>query len=583
MTPIPKKGKDPRIPLNNRTISLISTIAKIFSNILNNRIMNYLENNNLLVDEQNGFRRLRSCLDHLFILTTIVLHRRKRNLPTYACYVDFSKVFDGINHDCLWHKLSEFGIQGKLYNIIKTLYKEIQSSVQVAGYLTDWFSVTSGVRQGDNIAPTLFAMYINSLAQEIKNLNKGVNVDELMVSILLYADDIVLISDSEKGLQEQLNTMHKWCHKWRMKVNMEKTKIMHFRSSSQSETTHQFKFGESLIETTEIYRYLGFDIHYTMKYDQGVNTLADAAGRASGSLITKYFKCGGLTYDTYSKLYNSSIVPISDYAAGIWGTKSYNKCNVLQHRMMRTFLGVGKMTPIPFLYGEMAWLTPSIRQQAEVVRLWTRLITMNEDRLTKKIFKWDYNLCQNRHYSWNSHVKHIFTVASMDDIFNNCSLLGRSKRTIIDGLTKQLWLQYENEWKQTITEMARLENYSNYKRNIKVEEYISSKVIQRSDRQNIAKLRSGTLPIEIERGRYRSKPREERLCQQCNLNVVESETHFLIQCPHNHEKTQKFMDEIVNILQIEDQSQITLEMLSNEVKCVRKVSQHIQTLLSSRV
>ena len=77
--------------------------------------------------------------------------------------------------------------------------------------------------------------------------------------------------------------------------------------------------------------------------------------------------------------------------------------------------------------------------------------------------------------------------------------------------------------------MARLENYSNYKRNIIVEEYINSKVIQRCDRQNIAKLRSGTLPIEIEKGRYRSKPREERLCNQCNLNVVENETHFLIQ------------------------------------------------------
>ena len=99
-----------------------------------------------------------------------------------------------------------FGLKGKMYNIIRTMYKNIQSSVRISGHLTDWFSITSGVRQGDNIAPTLFAMFVNDLAEEIKSLNVGVAVGNIFVSLLFYADDIVLLSETMEGLQEQLNT-----------------------------------------------------------------------------------------------------------------------------------------------------------------------------------------------------------------------------------------------------------------------------------------------------------------------------------------------------------------------------------------
>ncbi|VDI40930.1 Hypothetical predicted protein [Mytilus galloprovincialis] len=69
--PILKNGKDYRDPLGYKGISLMSTVAKVFSQILNERLVRYLENNNLLSEEQNGFRRLRSCLDHIYSLCTI--------------------------------------------------------------------------------------------------------------------------------------------------------------------------------------------------------------------------------------------------------------------------------------------------------------------------------------------------------------------------------------------------------------------------------------------------------------------------------------------------------------------------------
>ena len=80
----------------------------------------------------------------------------------------------------------------------------------------------TGIRQGQNDSPTIFAVFINSLAQKIKDMNVGVSVDERKVSILLYADDIVLIRETESELQAMLDELVVWCKTWRMKVNIEK-------------------------------------------------------------------------------------------------------------------------------------------------------------------------------------------------------------------------------------------------------------------------------------------------------------------------------------------------------------------------
>ena len=89
-----------------------------------------------------------------------------------------------------------------------------------------WFVTNQGVRQGDNLSPTLFNIYINDLALELKKMNLGVTIGNLHVCILLYADDIVLISESEQNLQIMLDFVNSWCNKWQMKINNEKLSIL---------------------------------------------------------------------------------------------------------------------------------------------------------------------------------------------------------------------------------------------------------------------------------------------------------------------------------------------------------------------
>ena len=91
------KGKDPKIPLNYRPISLISNRCKGFSYIMNKRLLTYLEDQNILVEEQNGFRKGRNCQEHLFSLCSVIKKCIQLNMSTYCCFVDSAAAFDCVD------------------------------------------------------------------------------------------------------------------------------------------------------------------------------------------------------------------------------------------------------------------------------------------------------------------------------------------------------------------------------------------------------------------------------------------------------------------------------------------------------
>ena len=114
------------------------------------------------------------------------------------------------------------------------------------------------------------------------------------ISILLFADDIALISFSEEKLQIVLNCVYDWCSKWRLKLNEEKTQIVHFRPLSGEITAHQSKYRDKDIVVTCSYKYLGFWLHENRGHGKGTNELAKAASRALGVLVTKFRSCGNM-------------------------------------------------------------------------------------------------------------------------------------------------------------------------------------------------------------------------------------------------------------------------------------------------
>ena len=120
-------------------------------------------------------------------------------------------------------------IDGKIYNSVKSIYQHTNSCVRINNKLTNWFDCRTGVKQRDNVSPTLFSIFINDLVKEINDLNCGFKTGERKLSTLLYADDIVLLAKNEEDLQNMLDILHKWCIKWRVLINTNKSKCVHFR------------------------------------------------------------------------------------------------------------------------------------------------------------------------------------------------------------------------------------------------------------------------------------------------------------------------------------------------------------------
>ena len=127
------------------------------------------------------------------------------NNSTFACFIDLKKAFDSVNRNCMWFKLKQLGIGGNFYSAVRSLYDNVRSCVQLNGLLTETFGIARGVKQGCLLSPTMFSIFINNLADVLRDANLGINVDDVIVNLLMYADDIVLLAESEENLQRMLD------------------------------------------------------------------------------------------------------------------------------------------------------------------------------------------------------------------------------------------------------------------------------------------------------------------------------------------------------------------------------------------
>ena len=133
--------------------------------------------------------------------------------------------------------MTKSGITGKLLNVIVNMYKNIKSCVSLDGKLSDYFVSYNGVRQGENLSPFLFSLFVNDLEQFL--LQHGCNPISIKTSgtdplvylkllIIMYADDTVLFASSKENLQKCLDGLKLYCDKWKLQINADKTKVMIF-------------------------------------------------------------------------------------------------------------------------------------------------------------------------------------------------------------------------------------------------------------------------------------------------------------------------------------------------------------------
>jgi hypothetical protein len=505
---------------------------------------------------------------------------------TFLAYIDFQKAFDSVERNFLLYKLSKIGIVGHFYNAISSMYSNPKSRVMLNEFETDYFDCPIGVKQGDCLSPTLFAIFINDLAEEIKASNVGLDLDSTtFINILLYADDIVLLAKTENDLQFLLFLVETWCKNWRLEVNLTKTNIMHIRGKRKQQSKFMFLFDRRPVPYCTTYKYLGCSINEHLNYEHTVDLLADSAGRALSSIITKMIKNGGFPYNVFCTLYQACVCSIADYGGEVFGFDQYDSAQKIHLRAARSFLGVNKTTPIVGIISEFNLLLPQYRTQLKMVRQYHRVLKCSENNMSKKVFVWDKKLNdENQIQSWYSEVRTIFTENAMQDIFESGNLF--ILKQIIEKLHSSMLKRQQFLIKIQCLNTPKLRTFVKFKDFFSTPTYVT-KPLSFIQRKFLAKIRLGCLELRIETGRY-ARPRlpaEARLCQVCDNNEqkVEDEYHFIFECQkYEHER---FL--WLNNLQIPtnfliETSEKKLDFALNDPNNVKLTAQFIINIFDSR-
>jgi hypothetical protein len=260
IVPIHKKGNVDE-PNNYRGIALLDIVSKIYINILSKRLTFYVEAYSKLSESQSGFRCGYSTMDNAFALYSVIskyLNRKKR--PVYVAFVDFEKAFDSVERTILYSAIQKYGIRGNLFKSIEAIYENVTASVRVSDHLTNEFACPVGLRQGCPLSPILFCLFINELHDLlIRNETRGIQLQPSIIELflLMFADDIAFIADTISNLQKQLNILQSFCDQSKLKVNVNKTKIVVFKRGGQLSRRERWTYNNNEIEVVSGFTYVG--------------------------------------------------------------------------------------------------------------------------------------------------------------------------------------------------------------------------------------------------------------------------------------------------------------------------------------
>ena len=328
--PIHKGGSTQDVN-NFRPISLLSIFDKIIEKITHKRLYSFLEEHNILYENQFGFRKNNSTAYALAQITDNIKNSIDKGKYGCGIFIDLRKAFDTVNHDILLLKLEHYGIRGVMLKWFQSYLTDRKQFVSFNGNSSDVLNVKCGVPQGSVLGPLLFLLYINDLPNVSKILN-----------FYLFADDTNIYYESnsltelEKSVNRELDKLYLWLNVNRLSLNIDKTNyiIFHpFNKPLKQQIT--IKINKKAIQEKKSLKYLGVLIDANLNWKYHISYITKKISRSIGIM---YKLRPFLPLNIMKNVYYSLIYSQITYAIEVWGSAcktELKKILVLQKRAMR--------------------------------------------------------------------------------------------------------------------------------------------------------------------------------------------------------------------------------------------------------
>jgi hypothetical protein len=296
----------------------------------------------LLMDEQSGFRKGRSCSDNLTVIKQIIEKRREYNMETHIAFVDYEKAFDRVDRDQLWEIMEEKGYPLHLIRVLKNIYAKTEIIIDTGVGKAGPLRTNVGVRQGCSLSPTLFNIYIDEIVRRWKNeVFRGIRLSpsERYINTMLFADDQFIIQPTEDDLQRSIFKLQTICSEFNFKISTSKTKVMAFLGKEPLRT--KIELNGKPIEQVSHFKYLGCDISY--EHDRDIGEKIQKFQMICGT-INRTLKNKART-DTQLKFYKTMAVPTVMFGSETWTDtkKGYSKVQAAEMKFLRRIKGVTRL------------------------------------------------------------------------------------------------------------------------------------------------------------------------------------------------------------------------------------------------
>ncbi len=546
---IPKPGSDGRLD-GMRGITINSSLGKLLLKIIWQRMVLDVKSRGLLGNMQHGFRRGYQAMDAVFILTQILEKRRRTFKKTAMAFIDIKKAYDLVDRDILWKVMAKQKFGDHLIGFLKEVYRGNTTRVQMNGIETDDIPINLGLKQGCPLSPLLFALYIQELSTELEESGEGVPAgppgEEVIIPGLLFADDLVLLADSEGSLQRMLDIVGDFAKRRKMTLSPEKSKVL--ISWRAVDKKRKWKIGEHVlkegtrrrvsvvIDEEERYKYLGVWVSlFGSTYRYQMQMMATKAGRYIG-VVKNVWMCSRQSAWVGNKIWSNVAKPAILYGSEVLTANKEEGLRIerKQRALAKMLLKGRKGCSIAAMYGELGWRDirheMKLRMLRYCGRLWSQGI--EEDRWCKKVFlEGLMDLHQGRGVStWWCRIADLVTEYRLD-------LSEVDQARWQSHVDKKIAVQALSEWRREVDGKSTLRYYK-AKEEPAMEEYLANNWRYRFQ---IFALRTGQEPLNWLRKKWRKDL--DGKCTMCGQQE-ETEEHLLLRCT----RLGSARDEILEIL-----------------------------------